>query len=156
MEKIVSIAGFMLTKAIDNLDLNKFLAPMYIGYNNAKKEIKKELKGLPLEESIPKVISMFEENRQNVDSSAILFPAEVGNIDISDRESIIIVMAQDYIANEYITISLPYTFNNNKIKVSKYELIDFSPFIIDKLPRLEKSFVDGLLSYGDANLIWNR
>ncbi len=152
MDKIVSVAGFMLTSAIDKLGTNKKLTPMYIGYKKDYKEIKKQLSGLSLEHSIPKVISMFEDNSEDAVCACIIFPAEFDNNGV--RESVIMVMAQEYINNEYITISLPYNFKDGKIKVSEFELIDYSPFLLEKLPQLEKSFVHGLLSYGDATEIW--
>ena len=154
MEKIVSVAGFMLTSAIDKLSSNRTLTPMYIGYKKNYKEIKKQLSGLSLEQSIPKVVNMFDENSEDAVCAAILFPAEFENN--GKRESIIMVMAQEYINSEYITISLPYTYKDGKIKVSEYELVDYSPFLLERLPDLEKSFVNGLLSYGDASKIWSK
>lgn len=154
MEKIVSVAGFMLTSAIDKLSLNKCLTPMFIGYKKDLKEIKKTIKGLSLEESIPKAISIFENNTEDVECGAIIFPAEIDAG--GKRESIIMVMVQKYKCSEYITISLPYSIKDGKIEVKEYELIDYSPFLIEKLPELEKSFVNGLLSYQDAKEIWNR
>ena len=154
MEKIVSVAGFMLTQAVDKLDANKHLTPTFIGYKKDFKEIKKYIKDLSLEQSIPKVISMFENNQEEVECACILFPAEIE--EMGKRESIIIVMTQDYTTNDYLTISLPYSLENGKIRVCEYELLDYSPFLLEKLPDLEKSFVNGLLSYGDASKIWSR
>jgi len=152
MEKIVSVAGFMLTSAIDKLGNNKTLTPMYIGYKKNYEEIRKHMNGISLEQSIPKVVNMFDENTEDVICAAILFPAEFDND--GERESVIMVMAQDYNKKEYLTISLPYILKNGRIKVSEFELIDYSPFLLEKLPELEKSFIGGLLSYGDATEIW--
>jgi hypothetical protein len=110
------------------------------------------MNGISLEQSIPKVVNMFDENSEDAICAAIVFPAEFDND--GERESVIMVMAQEYDKKEYLTISLPYTLKNGKIKVSEFELIDYSPFLLEKLPELEKSFIHGLLSYGDATEIW--
>jgi len=154
MEKIVSVAGFMLTKAIDNLDRQKMLAPTFVGYKSGCKEIKKSLSSLSLEQSIPKIVSIYEENQENVEYASIVFPAELESK--GSRESVIMLMAQEYKTEEYIIISLPYEIKEGKVKVKEYELIDYSPFLLEKLPNLEKSFVNGLLSYGDASEIWSK
>jgi len=154
MEKIVSVAGFMLTQAIDNLDRKKSIAPMFIGYKKDSKEIKKQINDLSLEQSIPKVVSMLEDNQENVENAAILFPAELE--EDGKRESVIMLMAQSYANNEYIMVSLPYKFINGKLSVASFELLDYSPFLLEELPNLEKSFINGLLSYGDAIEIWGK
>ncbi len=154
MKKIVSVAGLMLTQAIDKLDKEKFLTPMFVGYKDGSKEIKKRINDISLEQSIPKVVSIYEENSEDVEYASIIFPAEFE--ENGKRISVIIVMAQSYKTNEYITISLPYSIKNGKICAKEYELLDYSPFLLESLPELEKSFVDGLLSYGDAKEIWGR
>jgi len=154
MDKIVSVAGFMLTKAIDNLDRNNTLTPMYVGYKEGCQEIKKRINDLSLEQSIPKVVSMYEENFEDVEYAAIMFPAELE--EDNRRFSAIIVMAQSYFTNDYIIISLPYNIKDGKLEISEFQLEDYSPFLLERLPELEKSFIDGLLSYGDAKEIWKK
>ncbi len=154
MKKIVSQAGFLLTEAIDKLENAKSLSPIFLGYKEGSKEIRKTINGLSLEQSIPKAVSIYEENRENVDYAALIFPAELNYDD--ERKSVIMVMAQNYQTQDYIIVSLPYSKKSDKIEVLEFELMDYSPFLIEQLPELEKSFVDGLLSYGDSKEIWKR
>jgi len=154
MEKIVSIAGYMLTQALDSINRTKILNPFLIALKENNEEFKFIPKGLSLEQTIPKTVDMFEENEQNAKSAAIVYPAELENIDGS-RDSVIIAMAQDYINQEYIIISQPYKFTNNCLKVSKFELLEYSPFIVEKLDKLEECFAKGALSYDDAKHIWS-
>jgi hypothetical protein len=154
MEKIVSAAGFMLTQAIDTINRTNTLVPMFVGFKKGCIEVKKRSKCISLEQSIPKMISIYENNKEDVEYASIAFPAEVEEAGV--RESVIMLMAQKYRSDEYIIVSLPYKMHNGKAKVKEYELLDYSPFLLEKLPNLEKIFVEGLLSYGDASEIWDK
>ena len=155
MKKIVSVSGFMLTYALEVLDKTKILQPIYIGYSKEGKEFKIVPKGISLEQTIPKVIELFESNSENAASATIIYPAELENED-GTRESVIITMIKKYESNDYIMISQPYKFVDSKLEVSEFELLDYSPFLLERLPELETSFAEGALSYDDAEHIWSQ
>jgi len=155
MKKIVSIAGFMLTYVLDILDKQKRLDPIFIGLDQEDKEFKKIFNGISLEQTIPKAVSMFERNSQNAKAGIVIYPAEMEDTD-NKRYSVIILMIKNYENNDYIMLSQPYSFEDSKLKVEKFELLDYSPFILESLKELEEFFINGALNYDNAEYIWSQ
>ncbi len=154
MKEIVSVSGFLLSYALDILEEHKIVKPTFIGYTKDNREIKEIPKGLSLEETIPKVLDLYENNKMELSKATICFPAELEN-ESGVRESVVIIMVQNYETKEYLTISHPYKFSDSKLILSEFELLDYSPFLLEELPKLEKCFIQGALSCSDAEHIWS-
>jgi len=153
MKKIVEKAGYTLSQALEILDRTKILSPFLVGYDKNDKEHKINTKEMILEFSIPKVVSEYEINEQCFKSACIVFPAEIANIN-EERESVLIIMAQNYESSEQIVISQPYTIKNDKLNLLEFELLDYSDNIEDRLQKLEAKFLKGILNYDGAEKIW--
>jgi len=153
MDKIVYEAGFLLTYALDKLDKFKFVNPIYGAIlNNGSKELK-ELKELSLEKSIPKAISLMENNAYDAQSSAVIYPAELEDSSGS-RYSVLIIHIEEHNSLNFMTIAQPYCFKNGSIEVTNYELLDYFELLEDNLKELEEKFVQGAYNYDDAERIW--
>jgi len=153
MNEIMYEAGFLLSYTLDKLDNYKFVNPIYaVILEDGSKEFK-EIKELSLEYSIPKAVSMYEENSINAKSATIIFPAELLD-DNSNRYSVLIINIQKYNSLDYITIALPYSFVNGFLQFTNYELLDYFELLEDDLTNLEKSFIQGAYSYDNAENIW--
>jgi len=156
MNKIVTIAGYMLTQALDTLERRGFFNPFYSGFIDDNSKIKTfTCKDLALELSIPKIIKKFETNSENVRCAAIAYPAETEDC-YNNRESVIIVHVKNYVTEEFLLISQPYRKDKN-LEIFEYELFDYSPQLIEKLPEIERSFIQGALKYDDlGHSIWSK
>lgn len=153
MEDIIYEAGFLLTYALDKLDKNRILNPIYGAIKKDGSKILKEIKDISLENSIPKAMHLFENPTDDIASAVILFPAELED-ERGNRYSVIVVMIMDYISSFYITISQPYSFEDGKISLRNYELLDYHEFLTTKLPKLEEEFMQGAFNYDEAEYLW--
>ncbi len=153
MNKIIYEAGFLLTYALDKLDNQKFVNPMYGAILPDESKVLKEIKDLSLETSIPKAISLMENNKVKAESSTVIYPAELED-DYGDRYSVLIVQIEKHNSLDFMTIAQPYSFKNGSIEISNYELLDFFELLEDDLPALEKRFIEGAYNYDDAQNIW--
>jgi len=154
MNEIVTVAGYMLTQAIDTIERKGFLNPFFSGFDKDDKLVTFTCTDISLELSIPKIIRKFESNEKNLKCAAIAYPAEIEDA-YGNRESVIIVMVQNYTTDEYLMIFQPYERKDGKLEVYKYELLNFSPKLVDKLDEMEECFIQGALKYDDANHIWS-
>ena len=153
MDKIVYEAGFLLTYALDKLDKFKFVNPIYGAIlNDGSKEIK-EIKEISLEFSIPKAISLVEDNRESAQSSVVIYPAELENI-CGDRYSVLIVQIEKHNSLEFMTIAQPYSFKDGSIELTNYELLDYFELLEDDLKELEEEFIQGAYNYDNPEYIW--
>ena len=153
MNKIVYEAGFLLTYALDKLDKFKFVNPIYgVILQNGSKELK-EIKEATLELSIPKAISLMENNEINAKSSVIVYPAELENSS-GVRYSVLIVQIEKHNSLEFMTIAQPYIFKDDSIELTNYELLDYFELLEDDLKELEEEFIQGAYNYDDVGYIW--
>ncbi len=149
MNKIVQIAGFMLTQALDTIDTRGFLNPFFSGFKDSQSKVESfKCKDILLELAIPKLIRKFETNSENFRCAAIAYPADVED-DYGQRESAVIVQVKNYATGEFLIIAQPYK-KDKKLEVYEYELFDFSPKLVNKLPEIEKNFIQGAYNYGDS------
>ncbi len=153
MNKIIYEAGFLLTYALDKLDNQKFVNPMYGAILPDESKVLKEIKDLSLETSIPKAVSLMENNEVGAESSTIIYPAELED-DYGKRYSVLIVQIEKHNSLDFMTIAQPYSFINGSIEIRNYELLDFFELLEDDLPLLEKRFIEGAYNYDDAENIW--
>ncbi len=153
MDKIVYEAGFLLTYALDKLDKQKFVNPIYGAILPDDSKILKEVKEISLELSIPKVISLMENNNEEAESSAIVYPAELMSSN-GDRYSVLIIQIEKHNSLDFMTIAQPYSFKNGSIELTNYELLDYFELLEDRLEELEKEFIQGAYNYDDAEYIW--
>ena len=153
MNKIVYEAGFLLTYALDKLDKFKFVNPIYgTILTDGSKELK-EIKEISLELSIPRAISLIEENTNNANSSVIIYPAELEDSN-SDRYSVLIIQIEKHNSLEFMTIAQPYSFKDGSIELTNYELLDYFELLEDDLEELEEVFIQGAYYYDEAESIW--
>ncbi len=153
MVNIIFDAGYLLTHALDKLEREGSLNPIYGAIKKDGEKIVKVIKEDSLEVSIPQVISMLEENSQNAESAVAIYPAELEN-EFGERYSAIIVYAQKYETNEYIIIAQEYQLENGKVIPKENELLDFHDFMSTKLDILEEQFTKGVTSHHKAFSIW--
>ncbi len=153
MKKIIYEAGFLLTYALDKLDNQKFVNPIYGAILPDGSKILKEIKDLSLETSIPKVISLMENNDAGAESSTVIYPAELEDSN-ANRYSVLIIHIERHDSLDFMTIAQPYSFKYGSIEIKNYELLDYFELLEDDLPDLEKCFVEGAYNYDDAENIW--
>ena len=153
MDKIVYEAGFLLTYALDKLDKQRVMNPIYGAILPDDSKTLKEIRDISLELSIPKVISLMEDNKELAKSSAIVYPAELENSS-GNRYSVLIIQIEKHNSLDFMTIAQPYSFKNGSIELTNYELLDYFELLEDRLEELEKEFIQGAYNYDDAEYIW--
>jgi len=153
MQTIIHDAGYLLSHMLDILDRDRVVNPIYGAIKEDGSKIIKEIKEISLEISIPKAVNMIENNTENANSAVSIYPAEL-NDENNNRVSVLIVTIQKYTTNEYMIISQPYSFNDNKISTGRYELLDYYDFLEDDLEELEHQFVEGAFEHDRAQYLW--
>lgn len=153
MKKIVYEAGFLLTYALDKLDKLKFVNPIYGAIKPDNSKILKEIKEISLELSIPKAISLMENNTENAESSVVIYPAELEDSN-SNRYNVLIIHIEKHNSLNFMTIAQPYNFKDGAIELTNYELLDYFELLEDELKELEEEFIQGAYNYDNAENIW--
>lgn len=145
MENIVSQAGFLMSYALDTLRNEQILHPFYESiFMDCKKSIREFREG-SFEQSIPKAIDAYRENILGAKYGIVVYPAEIEKQ--GKRAPLIVAMLKDYENQKHITIAQYYTKKGQKPEATQYEVLDASDFLADRLPALEKYYLQGALSY---------
>jgi len=152
MQTIIHDAGYLVSHALDILDRNRVVNPIF-GYirEDGSKNIK-EIREISLEISIPKAVDMLENNVESASSAVLIYPAELSD-ETNNRVPVLIVTIQNYVTNEYMIISQPYKFDS-EITIERYELLDYYDFLEDDLEELERQFIEGAFDHDRAEYLW--
>ena len=150
MKSIIFKAGEEATNALHMLSKFKHLDPTYFELDYLNNFNIERYIDEPLSVTIPKAITRIEE--ANTNASAIIFPADIKENGMI--ASSIIIVIHNNVQEFDVTISIKYRFENNKIKISKYQLIDYNNLFEAELKDIENEFVEGLLSPKYAMDIW--
>lgn len=143
-KSIATEAGFLLSYALETLNLKKVLHPFYTTIFNGEKRIQ-EFKDLSYEKSIPKTIDAFHANSSDADAGIAIYPAEIEQE--GKRTALIVIMVKEYNSDWYLTIGQHYEKREDMHIPTLYELLDFSFFLSEELRELESSFLQGIEAY---------
>jgi hypothetical protein len=153
MENIIYEAGYLITYALSELDIQKEINPIYFHIDLEYKRKTKEIKGIDLSESIPKAIKKLEKNLKKTLSNLVIFPAEVES-ELGVKEPAVVAIIYDNSNNKKVTISIPYNLGKDKISIKEYEIIDVENIKDEELMHLETIFNKGLLAFEQGSYIW--
>jgi len=153
MENIIYEAGYLMTYALSELDSQKEVNPIYFHIDLDYERKTKEIRGNSLSETIPKAIKKLQKNVKKTLSNLIIIPAELEN-SYGERESSLIGMIFDNLNEKSLTISIPYNFENDKLFIKEYEVIDSDNLDRKEFLYLEAIFNRGLLNFEQGQYIW--
>jgi len=153
MENIIYEAGYLMTYALSELNTQKEVNPIYFQIDSNYQRKTKEIRGLSLNDSIPKAVKKLEKNRSKTLFNLIIFPADIDTTN-GERESTLIAMIYDNKNSKNLTISIPYSLQNQKIEIREYEIIDALNIDDNELIYLESIFNKGLLNFKQGSYIW--
>jgi hypothetical protein len=153
MENIIYEAGYLMTYALSELDAQKEVNPIYFHIDLEYQRKTKEIRGNSLSETIPKAIKKLQKNAKKTLSNLIIIPAELEN-SFGKRESAIVAMIFDNINEKSLTITIPYSFEDDKLTIKEYEVIDSDNLDRKEFIYLEAIFNRGLLNFEQGSYIW--
>jgi len=153
MENIIYEAGYLITYALSELDVEKEVNPIYFHIDLDYKRKTKEIRGNSLSETIPKAIKKLQKHAKNTISNLIIIPAELEDHD-GKRYSALVAMVFDNINEKSLTITVPYRFKDSKIEVDEYRVIDSDNLERKEFLYLEVIFNRGLLNFEQGAYIW--
>jgi len=150
MESIVFKVGELITHSLCELSQNKSINPIYIEIDNNRKTKTIEFSNGLLTATIPKAISKLEET--NGLCAAIIIPVEIK--ENNKLYKAVLAVIHNYKEDYDLTISIKYSFENNEIKIGKYELLEYNNLFESELKKIENEFVKGLLAPKIACDVW--
>jgi len=153
MENIIYEAGYLITYALSELDVEKEVSPIYFHIDLDYKRKTKEIRGNSLSETIPKAIKKLQKNAKDTLSNLIIIPAELEDSN-KQRYSALVAMVFDNINEKSLTITVPYHFEDGKIEVDEYRVIDSDNLERKEFLYLEAIFNRGLLNFDQGSYIW--
>ncbi len=145
MESIVTEAGYLLSYALEKLNINKSLHPFLTTFDNYNHKRQESFQDISYEVSIPKIVSSFESNNHSADAAIAIYPAEIE--EKGERKPLLIVMLKNYKNNQFLTIGQHYEIREGFYIPTLYELLDYSYSLADELRDLERAFCNGAESY---------
>jgi len=153
MENIIYEAGYLITYTLTELDTEKKVNPIYFHIDLDYKRKTKEIRGNSLSDTIPKAIKKLQKNAKKTLCNLIIIPAEIDS-DNGDRESALVAMIFDNINEKSLTITVPYKFSDDKLKIKEYEVIDSDNMETNEFLYLETIFNRGLLNFEQGSYLW--
>jgi hypothetical protein len=153
MENIIYEAGYLITYALSELDVEKEVNPIYFHIDLDCKRKTQEIRGNSLSETIPKAIKKLQKNAKKTLSNLIIIPAELEDSD-RQRYSALVAMIFDNLNEKNLTVIVPYNFKNDKLEVDAYQVIDSDNLDDKEFLYLEVVFNRGLLNFKPGAYIW--
>lgn len=150
MDSIIFKTAKEVTNSLYMLNRAKYIEPMYMEIDYLNNFNIERFTDAPLSQSIPAAIKRIE--GANANAASIIFPADIKeNGKIS---SALVTVIHNNIKEFDVTIAIKYNFSDNKLNVSRYQLIDYNNLFEAELKEIEDEFVKGLLSPNYAMDIW--
>ena len=150
MDSIIFKTAKEVTNSLYMLNRTKSIEPMYMEIDYLNNFNIERFIDAPLSQSIPAAIKRIEGAYAN--AASIIFPADIKeNGKIS---SALVTVIHNNIKEFDVTIAIKYSFSNNKLNISRYQLIDYNNLFEAELKEIEDEFVKGLLSPNYAMDIW--
>ena len=153
MKNIIYETGYLISYALNELDAQKEVNPIYFHIDLEYKRKTKEIRGNSLSESIPKAIKKLQKNAKKTLSNLIIIPAELENR-FAERESALVAMIFDNLNEKSLTITVPYNFESDRLTIQEYEVIDSDNLEQNEFLYLESIFNRGLLNFEEGSYLW--
>jgi hypothetical protein len=151
MKELIYEAGYLITYLLCELDKIKEIDPILCKFDFKNNKTTKEFRGI-IDDSIPKILEAYEDSEKDSAKAIAIFPAEI--VEDGKRFSSLILMAKNFITEQKLVVFFPYEFNNDKVYVSSYEVIESINLDVEELKNLNLYFLKGALSFQNGIYIW--